>query len=263
MSKDDYICQQILLTNDDGIDAAGLHTLSKIAERLAPEIWIVAPAFEKSGASQCVSLHKTVKFNRRSEQIYAVDGTPADCVAIACGHLMKRARPDLILSGVNNGPNLGTESVFSGTVGAAMTGLLFDIPSVALSLARKKEHQAPLHWETPLEIAPELIRKLFISGWRQDTCLNINFPDIPSHEIRDTVITQQGQGRFNGFSVVNETFNDNNGSCEIVLRHKDLLTEDNTDSSAIADKNVAITPLHFNRTSNLSLDNLSHLKFIS
>ena len=124
---------RILLTNDDGIDAPGLGVLEAIAQELAREIWIVAPEHDQSGVSHAISLHHPIRVTERGPRRYAVNGTPGDCAVMAAGRLMAEAPPDLLLCGVNRGANLGIETVFSGTVGGAMTGVMLGIRSIALS----------------------------------------------------------------------------------------------------------------------------------
>jgi 5'-nucleotidase len=133
MTTSSRLFPKVLLTNDDGFDAPGLRTLTEVAEELAEEVWIVAPNYDQSGTSHSLSLHSPLRVSQKEERRYSVSGTPGDCVAMAVRHLMVSGRPDLILSGINRGANLGIETVFSGTVGAAMTGLLLGIPSMALT----------------------------------------------------------------------------------------------------------------------------------
>ena len=124
---------RILITNDDGIAAPGLEILEQIAHELAREVWVVAPEHDQSGISHAISLHDPVRITARGPRRYGVLGTPGDCAVMGVSHLMAGALPDLLLSGVNRGGNLGAETVFSGTVGGAMTGMLLGIPSIALS----------------------------------------------------------------------------------------------------------------------------------
>lgn len=138
--------QRILLVNDDGIDAPGIKLLEDVAQQLADEVWVVAPATDKSGVANSVSLREPVRVEPRGERRYAVHGTPADCVTMAVQHLMKEQLPQLILSGINNGSNIGFETVLSGTVGAAITGLLLGVPSVALSQDKRPEDA--VNWRT-------------------------------------------------------------------------------------------------------------------
>lgn len=123
---------RILITNDDGIEAPGLAVLEWIAGELAREIWVVAPEHDQSGVSHAVSLHHPVRISERGIRRYAITGTPGDCAVMGVSYLLPEP-PQLLLSGVNRGANLGLETVFSGTVGGAMTGMLLGIPSIALS----------------------------------------------------------------------------------------------------------------------------------
>jgi 5'-nucleotidase len=130
---------RILLTNDDGVNAPGLKTLEAIARILSDDIWIVAPAEENSGAGHSLTLSKPVRIRKHGEKHYSVAGTPTDSVMLALGVLMKDAKPDLILSGVNRGANLGDDVTYSGTVSAAMEGVLAGVRSIAMSQVYSKE----------------------------------------------------------------------------------------------------------------------------
>ena len=127
---------RILLTNDDGIDAPGMAVLEEIAAELAREVWVVAPEHDQSGVSHAISLHHAMRVSERGTRRFGITGTPGDCAVMGICHLMTE-RPQLLLSGVNRGLNLGMETVFSGTVGGAMTGMMLGVPSIALSQAYK------------------------------------------------------------------------------------------------------------------------------
>ena len=116
------VLDRILLTNDDGIDAPGLAILEAVAAELAHEVWVVAPEHDQSGVSHAISLHHALRISRHGERRFGVSGTPGDCAVMGICHLMTGGAPQLLLSGVNRGLNLGMETVFSGTVGGAMTG---------------------------------------------------------------------------------------------------------------------------------------------
>src|SRR4051812_30553425 len=131
------VLDRILLTNDDGIDAPGLVVLEAIAAELAREVWVVAPEHDQSGVSHAISLHHALRVSPRGPRRFGISGTPGDCAVMGICHLMTEGAPQLLLSGVNRGLNLGMETVFSGTVGGAMTGMMLGIPSVALSQAYK------------------------------------------------------------------------------------------------------------------------------
>ena len=167
--------ERVLLTNDDGIGAPGMAVLEEVAAGLAREVWVVAPEHDQSGTSHSISLHAPLRISQQGERRFAVSGTPGDCVVMAARHLMGAMRPDLVLSGINRGANLGVETVFSGTVGAAMTALLLGLPAIALSQAFS--HREPVRWETARTLAPGVIRRLVASRWEaQQACLSVNFP---------------------------------------------------------------------------------------
>src|SRR5215472_3880578 len=156
------VLKRILITNDDGIEAPGLAVLERIAAELAEEVWVVAPEHDQSGVSHAVSLHHPVRISRRGERRWAVTGTPGDCAVMAISHLMQEAPPQLLLSGVNRGANLGIETVFSGTVGGAMTGMMLGVPAIALSQAWSDFDRVP--WETAARLGPGIVRRLLDIG---------------------------------------------------------------------------------------------------
>ena len=149
---------RVLLTNDDGIDAPGLAVLEAVAAELAHEVWVVAPEHDQSGTSHSISLHSPLRVSRQGERRFGVAGTPGDCVVMGVRHLMRDTPPTLILSGINRGGNLGVETMFSGTVGAAMTGLLLGLPSFALS--QTFSNRDNVRWDTARALAPGVIRQL-------------------------------------------------------------------------------------------------------
>ncbi len=135
---------RILLTNDDGVNATGLKLLERIARKFSDDIWIVAPTEEQSGAGHSLTLTIPVRFRKLGERRFCVTGTPTDSVMMAISHIMKDHQPDLILSGVNRGANLGEDVTYSGTVSAAMEGALAGIPSIALSQSIARERMGDM-----------------------------------------------------------------------------------------------------------------------
>ncbi|HUY68130.1 MAG TPA: 5'/3'-nucleotidase SurE [Alphaproteobacteria bacterium] len=172
---------RILLTNDDGFEAPGLAALTEIAETLSHEVWVVAPQHDESGTGQSLSLHHPLRAWPRGERRWAVGGTPGDCVALALGHFMADTKPALLLSGINAGSNLGDDVNLSGTIGAALIGLLLGVPSIAISMDCVSRDNA--RWDTARAIAPKVLSHFLAEGWRKDTCLSINIPDLPANEI--------------------------------------------------------------------------------
>ncbi len=181
---------RLLLTNDDGIEAPGLSLLAEIAQEFCDEIWVVAPEHDQSGAGQSITLNNSFRCYARGERRWAVAGTPSDCVAMALYHFMKDTKPSLILSGINAGGNSGDEVNLSGTLGAAFTGLMFGVPAIGISqdFTIRKE----IRWDTARVIAPKVLRHFLTEGWRKETCLSINIPDLPPEEILGFSWARQG-----------------------------------------------------------------------
>jgi len=184
---------RILLTNDDGIDAPGLHALRQIAASLAGEVWIVAPETNQSGASHSLTLHEPLRMRKLEERVFAVRGTPTDCVIMGVQHLMQGGAPDLVLSGVNRGQNIADDVTYSGTIAGAMEGTALGIRSIALSQAFGPDTRKNPRWETALAHAPQLIRKLIDMPWDDGVLMNVNFPDRAPDDIVETAVTRQGK----------------------------------------------------------------------
>ena len=183
---------RVMLTNDDGIDAPGMAVLEQLAAEIAREVWVVAPEHDQSGQSHAISLHHALRISQRGERRFGVTGTPGDCAAVGLCHLMKDCVPDLVLSGVNRGLNLGMETVFSGTVGGAMTAMMLGVPALALSQAFSKRDAVP--WDTARSLGVETIRRLLALGWSKQAVLNVNFPPIPAAEAGPMTLARQGEG---------------------------------------------------------------------
>lgn len=245
------LVQTILITNDDGIDAPGLAVLEAVAMSLASEVWVVAPAEDQSGTSHSISLHAPLRAKKHGERRFSVRGTPGDCVALAIGKLMEGVLPDLILSGVNRGANLGTETVFSGTVGAAMTGMLLGIPSLALSQAYRDRANVP--WDVARHHAPDTIRKLLAAGWARDAILNINFPAVPVNEVKPLQATRQGAGLLQGVEVISGQDPRELAYHWLRLRRAANQDAQGSETGAIESGHISVTPLKFERTHEAAL----------
>lgn len=182
---------RILVSNDDGIGAPGLKVLEKVAKTLSKDIWIVAPEYEQSGASHSLTLTQPLRIRKLGPRKYAVRGTPTDCVMMAMHEIMKDKKPDLLLSGVNRGANLGEDVTYSGTVAVAMEGTLLGVPSIAMSQCFQFGH--PVKWATAEHHAPKVIRKLLKTGWPKGTLINVNFPDVIAESVTGVEVVRQGQ----------------------------------------------------------------------
>jgi len=241
------VVDRVLLTNDDGIDAPGLAVLEQVAATLAREVWIVAPEHDQSGTSHSISLHAPLRISERGPRRFGITGTPGDCVVMAVRQVMRDAPPDLILSGINRGGNLGMETVFSGTVGAAMTGMLLGVRSIALSQVFKDRNA--VKWETSRALAGDVIRRLLAAGWSDDACLNVNFPDADAAAAGPLTVSRQGVGLVNAIDV--RAHVDPRGIPYHWLQFSRGPRPDVDDAEAmvVARGAVSVTPLRFERTS--------------
>jgi 5'-nucleotidase len=246
MTTSSRLLSKVLLTNDDGFEAPGLRVLTEVAEELAEEVWIVAPNYDQSGTSHSISLHNPLRVSQKDERRYSVSGTPGDCVAMAVRHLMVSEKPDLILSGINRGANLGIETVFSGTVGAAMTGMLLGIPSMALSQTFSDRNA--VRWDTARALAPKVITQFAKGNWSHGSILNINFPDVPVGEVGPIELTTQGTGLMEDVDVISAI--DPRSLEYHWLRLRRSAREDlpGSETFAIRKGRVSVTPLQFERT---------------
>lgn len=173
---------RVLLSNDDGFDAPGLRAL---AEALEPgfEVWVVAPTTEQSAQSHSLTMHKPLRAHPRGPRRWAVTGTPADCIYIALHHLMLEAKPDVVVSGINNGSNLGPDVHYSGTVAAAREACLHGRQAIAVSLHRKVD-DPELHWETAGVYAARVVASVLGAPLPAGVFLNVNVPNLPQDSVR-------------------------------------------------------------------------------
>ncbi len=179
---------RILVTNDDGYLAPGIRTLVRAAERIG-EVHVVAPDREQSATSHSLTMHRPLRVRRAQAAIDVVDGTPTDCVLLAVGELLAE-RPDVVLSGVNHGPNLGDDVLYSGTVAAAMEATILGIPAVAISFAGA-EPELIDRWEGHVEA---LLRQLVAADrFPADTLVNVNLPPLSPEEARGVRVTTLGR----------------------------------------------------------------------
>lgn len=247
--------ERILLTNDDGIDAPGLTLLEQVAAKLAREVWVVAPAQDQSGTSHAISLHAPLRVARLGERRFAIMGTPGDCAVMALRHLMRDVPPDLVLSGVNRGANLGIDTAFSGTVGAAMTALLLGYPAIALSQACTNRHAVP--WDTAQVHAGAVIERLWPLIAGTPACLNVNFPDTSPQQAGPLTLTRQGVGEVKGIEV--ESRDDLRGGAYHWLHFRRGRRDNPPDAESVhlAAGRITVTPLRFERTDEASLEALT------
>ena len=232
---------KILLTNDDGIYSEGIQALKRQLDNIA-EVTVIAPDRERSTIGHAMTLHKPLRIKEVTLNDnavgYSVNGTPTDCIIIGLLEIMKENNPDLIVSGINRGPNLGDDITYSGTVSAALEGALKGIPSLAISIAGFKD----LKFDTAALFAERLISNLFNNNLPQNLLLNINVPNINYNELEGVEITRQGKRIYQ--SEIKK-IDDPSGVTHYWLGGDlpDGKIEPGTDFEAIYKRKVSITPL--------------------
>ena len=246
---------RILCSNDDGIHARGLESLVKIAHELSDDVWIVAPQEEQSGAARALTLAHPLRVRKYEERRFSVTGTPNDAVLMGVTKIMDDKKPDLILSGVNNGQNIAEDVTVSGTIAAAFQGMSMGIPSVALSLARFARDKA--RWETPEAHGAGIVQRLLDKGWPKNVVINVNFPDRAPEEIADIEVTRQGHR--DAVQLYAEERKDLRGGRYYWYGYTGELSNppEGTDLRAIYDGRISITPLHLALTHDESFQSLS------
>jgi 5'-nucleotidase len=240
------VLERVLLTNDDGIDAPGMKVLEEIAAQIAREVWVVAPEHDQSGQSHAISLHHALRISERGERRYGVTGTPGDCAALGLCHILKEAPPQLVLSGVNRGLNLGMETVFSGTVGGAMTAMMLGVPALALSQAFTRKEDVP--WDTARSLGVETICRLLAIGWSRSAVLNVNFPPIPADQVGPMTLARQGEGLVAGMHVESRIDPRGMEYHWLNFRRGEIQQGPESDYSTMRAGKIVITPLRYDRT---------------
>lgn len=226
----------ILLTNDDGIKADGLKVLESAVKDLG-DVYVVAPTQNRSAASHSFTLRQPIRICQIKENWYAVDGTPTDCVLIAHHGLFKKAI-SLVISGINNGPNMGDDVLYSGTVAAAIEGTILGIPSIAVSYRKDGVNS-----DIAVKLINQLAKYLLKHGLPKKTLLNIN---IPAVEVKGLKITRMGKRIYKDMAIKND-----HPSGEVSYMIDGELSweiEKGTDFEAVENGYISITPLHLDMT---------------
>jgi len=239
---------KILISNDDGYQAEGIQQLAKYLAK-EHEVIIVAPSANKSAASSSLTLDKPLKPIKVDDNIYSIDATPSDCVHLAlCGFLKEDI--DLVVTGINFGPNLGDDVIYSGTVAGAIEGRFLGLPSVAISLASWEGK----HFETAARIALKLVSQIVHAQLSHDTILNVNVPDIPLVDIKGFQTTRLGKRHMSEEGILDK---DDPSLYWIGDNGKEADNGVGTDFHAISHNYVSVTPLQIDLTKYNEIDTVS------
>lgn len=238
--------KKILISNDDGVHSEGIKALARAMKGLG-DVFVVAPDRERSASSHSLTLYHPLRVEEISKNWYAVDGTPTDCVNLAINGILKE-KPDLVIAGINKGPNLGDDITYSGTVSVAMEGTLLGAPSIAMSVTAKSD----FNFKPAAEFARVLASFVLKNSLPKDTLLNVNVPNVEPEKIKGYRITKQGK-RVYGDAVVEKV--DPRGRKYYWIGGDDLgfLHSKDSDFQAVSEGYISVTPIHLDLTNHASL----------
>ena len=244
---------RVLVSNDDGVDAPGIHALASGLRAAGHAVTVVAPDRDRSGASNSLTLDLPIRAKRIDGQTYSVAGTPTDCVHLALAGLLD-VQPDIVVSGINNAANLGDDVIYSGTVAAAMEGRFLGLPAIAMSLVTT-DHQGR-HFDTAARVAVALVARLVADPLPADTILNVNVPDRAWSEIEGFEVTRLGH-RHRAEPCVAQTDPRGRTVWWIGLAGPEQDAGPGTDFDAVRRGCVSITPIHVDLTRYQALDKVA------
>jgi 5'-nucleotidase len=238
---------RILICNDDGYFAPGIEALASVLSDLG-EITVFAPERDRSGASNSLTLNRPLTVRKAANGFRFVDGTPTDCVHIAVTGLLEH-QPDLVVSGINDGANMGDDTIYSGTVAAAMEGYLLGVPSVAFSLVEKGN----AHMESAARVARDVVERYIANPWPAPMLLNVNIPNLPFDQIGPAEVTRLGK-RHHAEPVIPAQ---NPRGETVYWIGRAGASRDNgpgTDFHAVSNGRVSVSPLHIDLTATKDLE---------
>jgi 5'-nucleotidase len=241
---------RILLSNDDGYFAPGLAALAEAVRQIA-HIDVVAPERDRSGASNSLTLSRPLRMQRAASGFYYVDGTPTDCVHLAITGLLTQ-EPDMVVSGINHGANLGDDVIYSGTVAAAMEGRFLGLPAIAVSLVGREGR----HFTTAAQVVLNLLDKLKNHPLPTDTILNVNVPDVPYEQLSGFEATRLGH-RHKAEPVIKSADPHGNAIYWVGPPGAEADAGSGTDFHAVRQNRVSVTPLHVDLTRHVTLPQVS------
>ena len=241
---------KILISNDDGYLATGINALTDALEQVA-DVVVVAPDRNRSAASSSLTLHTPLRVSRVANNRYKVDGTPSDCVHLAVTGFLDH-EPDLVVSGINHGANLGDDVIYSGTVAAALEGRFLGLPTIAVSLVG---HDL-MHFDTAARVASELVQKIDRTGLASDVVLNVNVPNRPYEDLRGIRATRLGF-RHKSEQILKDTDPDGRPIYWVGPAGKGQDAGEGTDFHAIEQGAASVTPLRVDLTRHEAVQGIS------
>ncbi len=253
---------KVLLVNDDGYHSEGILTMRETLIENGFDVTTVTPDRNMSGSSHSLTFTRPLKISKLKNYenfYYIVDGTPADCVHLGYYVILKEEKPDILVSGINTGPNLGNDIFYSGTVGAAREGTLLGIPSIAVSPASSKEPD----FKGISEIALKIIKRVLTAGLPEKTFLNITVPNLPKERIKGFMLTKQGRGAYK--EEIKKYISPSKEEYWWIGGEESLeeVCEPGSDYTAVKEGFVSITPLRLDLTDYRALEELDSKDFLT
>ncbi|MET4732633.1 5'-nucleotidase [Thalassospira sp. MBR-102] len=235
---------RILISNDDGIDAPGIRLLEKLACSLSDDVWVVAPTTEQSGAGHSLTLRHPLRIRKRDERHFSVDGTPTDCVLLALQQIMRDSPPDIVLSGVNRGGNLGEDVTYSGTVAAAMEATLLNVPAIAFSQFFSGNL---IDWSVAEKHLLPVAETLIHTTWPRGVLINVNFPEAERDGGARIEVSRQGQRKI-GDHIAERLDPRGEPYYWIGAIKSELPKDENADLRVIERGDISVTPISLDFT---------------
>lgn len=248
---------RILLSNDDGVHAIGLRVIFEELKKLG-NVWVVAPLEEKSTTGHSLTIHKPLRMIPMGKHFYGVSGSPADCVYLGIREVIRKM-PDLVVSGINRGANLGQDVYYSGTVSAAREACILGIPALAVSLSvnfSKSVPESKLHYKTAAKVVSYLLKNLAGFSVPKHTLLNLNVPDLPLNKLKGLKLARQGFRYYSG-SILRRTDHRGKDYYWVGGQYKGFMREEHTDCLAVESGYASLTPLKLDSTDLNFLSELS------
>lgn len=246
---------RILITNDDGVDAPGLEIMRTIAAEISDDVWVVAPEGNMSGAGHQLSFGKELTMEQRDARTFAVAGSPADCVVVAFTHILKTHKPDIVLSGVNRGQNLGDLLHCSGTVAGAREGVLQGAIGIAMSQAMDLDEQKEIDWSPAKHHGASVVRMLMDAANGADVVYNVNFPITDEQQIPQTQMVPHQRFSISPFCYYASR---NEGKFFIAIPETPMPLHHESDFHILhAEKRITITPIMLQQTDMAEVARLS------
>lgn len=263
---------RILLSNDDGIHARGLHELYRHLKKLG-EVWVVAPTVEKSTTGHSLTIHKPLRLipmasmfpfpikGKAADRVFAATGSPADCVYLGVREVMKGLKPDLVVSGINRGANLGQDVYYSGTVSAAREACIMGIPAIAVSMSvdfSKLVNSENIHYETAGRMTVDVVRKVPLKDIPFHTLLNLNVPSVPFGKVKGLILSQQGF-RYYGGTILKRRDHRGKHYYWVGGQYRGYKEQPGSDCDTLARGYASLTPLKLDSTDFNYLKNLARI----